>query len=76
MPYERVSAAALSLAGALALALPAPIAAQEPFFVGLCSGGVIPLPAGQDGDKQNDTKNCRLACHAGDSRKRLPRSLP
>ena len=72
MRYERAGGAALLLAGAMALALPGPAAAQAPILVGLCNGGLVPLPAGQDGKGKNEGKNCRVACHTEDSRKRLP----
>lgn len=74
-PSERLVRAALVLMAATALSLPsaAPAAAAGgTLLVSLCNGGFIPIPtSGKDKGKRQG-KDCRIACHATDSRKRLP----
>ncbi|HKX22272.1 MAG TPA: hypothetical protein VJM81_03250 [Rhizorhapis sp.] len=75
MPSSRRGSAALALGAAVALALPMPVAAQEALVVSLCDGGTIALPIRQKEEKHDGRKDCRVACHSGDSRKR-PARLP
>ena len=75
MPYEQMNRTALSLAAALALVLPAPAVTQGLVFVPLCNGGYLPLPVGQRDNGDNERKNCRVACHAGDNRRTASRRI-
>lgn len=74
MRFDRTGSRLLVFAGALALALPIPAAAQTVITLGLCNGGTLSIPIRQDGGEKKPGKDCRTACHASDRRQGSLRS--
>ena len=73
MPFDSPYRPLAAFTASAALLLPLPAIAQTGITVALCNGGSVSIPVEQEGDGKK--KDCRVACHAADSRKRLIRGL-